>query len=131
MEEKEMVDLPSRDERNRLRHVVMTAEDKKLMTREEAGFVVTLVERFRSEIEKKIKQLHVLQGEISQLKSNEQIIINLIESMVAAAERDLARQATTEKLKAAREVQEKREKDLRKPESSSQPATDNVDVKDK
>jgi hypothetical protein len=112
-EEKEMVDLDSRQDRNKLRSVIFNAEDKNLITKEEAGFIVTLAERFRSDIEKKIKQLHVLTGEIAQLKSNEQIIINLIETMISAAERDLARQETMAKLKAAREVQDERRKELR------------------
>lgn len=105
--------LESREERNKLRHVVMNAEDREIITKEEAGFVVSLVERFRSDIEKKIKQLHVLQGELAQLKSNEQIILELVQNMVAAAERDLARQETMNKLKAAREVQEERRDALR------------------
>lgn len=105
--------LQNRAERNKLRSVVMNAEDREVITKEEAGFVVTLVERFRTDIEKKVKQLHALQGEISQLQANEQIIIELVQNMVAAAERDLARQETMSKLKAAREVQEERREALR------------------
>lgn len=105
--------LENRSERNKLRQVVMNAEDREIITKEEAGFVVSLVERFRSDIEKKIKQLHVLQGEISQLQTNEKIILDLIENMVAAAERDLARRETVEKLKQSREVQEERRQALR------------------
>lgn len=105
--------LADRAERNKLRNVVMNAEDREIITKEEAGFVVSLVERFRVDIEKKVKQLHVLQGEISQLKINEQIIVDLINNMVAAAERDLARQETMTKLKAAREVQDERRSALR------------------
>ena len=100
--------LESRTYRNKLRSVVMNAEDREVITKEEAGFVVTLVERFRLDIERKVKQLHALQGEIAQLKANEQIIMELVQNMVAAAERDLARQETMNKLKAAREVQEER-----------------------
>jgi hypothetical protein len=103
-----MVDLPSREERNKLRQVVNRAKLEDIITQEEAGFVITLVERFRSDIDKKIKDLHVLEGQIAQLRINEQIIIQLIENMVAAAERDLARQETMEKLKAAREIEEAR-----------------------
>jgi hypothetical protein len=105
--------LDNRTDRNKLRRVVMGAEDREVITKEEAGFIVNLVERFRSDIERKVKQLHALQGEISQLKTNEQIIIDLVQNMVAAAERDLARQETMNKLKAAREVQEERRKVLR------------------
>lgn len=111
MEEKEM--LEERTERNKLRSIVLNAEDREIITKEEAGFIVSLVERFRLDIEKKIKQLHVLQGEISQLKSNEAIIVDLVENMISAAERDLARQETMNKLKAAREVQDERRQALR------------------
>jgi hypothetical protein len=111
MEEKAM--LEERSERNKLRSIVINAEDREIITKEEAGFIVSLVERFRLDIEKKIKQLHVLQGEISQLKSNEAIIVDLVENMISAAERDLARQETMNKLKAAREVQEDRRQALR------------------
>jgi len=112
VEEKEKM-LDDRITRNRLRSVVSNAEDREIITREEAGFVVSLVDRYRMDIEKKIKQLHVLQGEILQLKNNETIIIDLIENMVAAAERDLARQETMTRLKAARGVQDERRQALR------------------
>lgn len=105
--------LEDRADRNKFRSVVLNAEDREIITKEEVGFVVSLVERFRSDIEKKVKQLHVLQGEIAQLKNNEQIIMDLIENMVAAAERDLARQETMIKLKAAREVQDERREALK------------------
>jgi hypothetical protein len=113
--------LEDRAERNKLRTIVMNAEDREIITKEEVGFVVSLVERFRVDIEKKVKQLHILQGEISQLKINEQIIVDLIENMVAAAERDIARRETMTKLKAAREVQDERRKALREktPEESA------------
>lgn len=91
--------LEDRVQRNRLREIVIKAERNSVVTKEEAGFVTTLVNRFRADIEKKIKQLHVLQGEISQLKINEQIIINLIENMIAAAERAKARQDTIDKIR--------------------------------
>lgn len=105
--------LDDRATRNKLRGVVMNAEDREVITKEEAGFIVTLVERFRGDIERKVKQLHALQGELAQLKANEQIIMELVQNMVNAAERDLARQETMNKLKAAREVQEERRQALR------------------
>jgi hypothetical protein len=105
--------LEDRGQRNKLRSVVMNAEDRKVMTKEEAGFVVSLVERFRTDIEKKVKQLHILQGEIAQLKINEQIIVELIENMIAAAERDIARQETMRRLKEAREIQDERREALK------------------
>ena len=101
-----MVDLPMREERNALRQVIIKAQHDDVMTQEEAGFVITLIERFRKDIEKKEKILLTLQGEISQLRTNEQVIVQLIESMISAAERDLARQETTKKLKEARAVEE-------------------------
>lgn len=105
--------LEDRGDRNKLRTIVMNAEDSKVMSKEEAGFVVALVERFRVDIEKKIKQMNILQGEIGQLKVNEQIIIELIENMISAAERDIARQETMRKLKEAREIQEERREALK------------------
>lgn len=105
--------LESRQDRNKLRSVVMNAEDSRVISKEEAGFIVSLVERFRSDIEKKVKQLHVLQGEIAQLKVNEQIIIDIVQNMIAAAERDIARQETMRKLKEAREVQDERREALK------------------
>lgn len=112
--------LEDRGQRNKLRSVVMNAEDRKVMTREEAGFVVSLVERFRADVEKKVKQLNILQGEIAQLKINEQIIVELIENMIAAAERDIARQETMRKLKEARDIQEERREALKEGASPGQ-----------
>lgn len=122
--------LDDRIERNKLRHIVMNAEDREIIGKEEAGFIVSLVERFRNDIEKKVKQLHVLTGEIAQLKSNEQIIINLIENMVAAAERDIARRETMDKLKAAREVQEERRQAVKDAAPSEQADTVEQDTND-
>lgn len=122
--------LSDRTERNRLRQVVLSAEDRELITKEEVGFVVALAERFRNDIEKKVKQLHVLQGEIAQLKVNEQIIVEIIENMVAAAERDLARQETMNKLKAAREVQEERREALKDKTPEEQADTVEMDADD-
>lgn len=103
-----MVDLPKREDRNKLRHVVQKAQKDKVMTQEEAGFAITLIERFRKDIEKKKNQLLTIQGEINQLQINEQVIIQLIESMISAAQRDLARQETMDKLKEARAVEGER-----------------------
>jgi len=89
----------NREKRNKLRRVVDKAAKNSMMGPEEAGFIITLTERFRVDIEKKIRQLHMLQGEIAQLKSNEQIIINLVEQMLAAADRDKARQDTYNKIR--------------------------------
>jgi archaellum biogenesis ATPase FlaH len=92
-----------RAEGNILRQVIDKASDNEAISKAEAGFVTMLVERFRSDIDKKQKTLMMLQGEIAQLKNNEQIIINLLENIMAASERDKARQETMARLKAARE----------------------------
>lgn len=88
-----------RDERNKLRQVMMKAEEEKLMSRSEAGFVVAIVERFRQEIEKKQRILSTLQGELSQLMANEKIIVDLVENILRAAERDRARRETMARIK--------------------------------
>lgn len=103
-----MVDLPVREERNRLRGVVISAEQNEIITKDEAGFVLALVERFRADIAKKERQALVLQGEISQLRANEQIIVQLIEGLVSAAERDIARRETAQKLREGHELREER-----------------------
>lgn len=94
-----MEGVQDRDERNRLRKVMMKAEEEKLMSRSEAGFVVTLIERFRQEVEKKQRQLSLLQGELGQLRANEKIIVDLVDNIIRAAERDRARQNTMAKLR--------------------------------
>ncbi len=88
-----------RIDRNILREVIMKAEDNKIITKEESGFIITLVEKFRNDIEKKIKQLHVLRGEINQLQANEHSIINLVNNMIAAEERNQARNKTIERIR--------------------------------
>ena len=98
--------LENRAERNKLRHTIMNAEQRKVISKEEVGFIVALVERFRDDIEKKNKQFNMLQGEISQLRINEKIIMDLVSNMIAAAERDVARQETMAKLKGAREEED-------------------------
>ena len=99
--------LEDRNERNVLRQVIMNAEDEKAISKEEVGFIITLVERFRSEIEKKTKQLYCIQGEIAQLNLNERIIIQLVENILAAAKRNEARQKTEEVLKGKRTKKDK------------------------
>lgn len=103
--------LEGREDRNKLRNVVDKAAKKKVLTKEEIGFIVILIERFRSDIERKIKQLHLLQGEIAQLRNNEQIIMNLVENMIAAAERQMARQTTMDKIKGMREEKSESEEE--------------------
>ena len=103
--------LEDRADRNKLRHTILNAEQRQIISKEEVGFIVTLVERFRVDIEKKTKQLNMLQGEIAQLRINETIIMDLVSNMIAAAERDVARQETMAKLKGAREEEARYKKD--------------------
>lgn len=89
----------NRQGRNTLRQAIMKAEEGKVISQSEGGFIVTLVERFRQEIEMKQRKIMVLQGELAQLQANEKIIIDMIENITAAAERDRARRETLAKLK--------------------------------
>jgi len=98
------LELNEREERNNLRSVVLKAESNKLISKDEVNLVVMLVERFRTEAEKKMRQLYTLQGEVAQLRTNEQVVINLIENIIAAAERDVARQETFSQIKETRET---------------------------
>jgi hypothetical protein len=91
--------LDDRERRNKLRQIISKAEQNDIVTKEEVGFVTTLVNRFRADIEKNVKQLHILEGQIAQLRINEQIIIHLIENMIAADERAKARQDAIEKIR--------------------------------
>jgi hypothetical protein len=117
--------LQDRAERNKLRQVIVKAEDKGVLGKEEVGFVVALLDRFRQDIDAKVKQVHIIQGEINQLRLNEKTIINLIENMVAAAERDLARQETMKQLKEAREKEDETSA------NTEETGTDNKDVNKK
>ena len=84
---------------DRLRELLFKAEDEGVITKEEISFVVTLVERFRRDIDIKMEQILRLTGEVTQLKANEKIIADMVENLMKAAERDKARQETIEKLK--------------------------------
>ena len=94
--------LNDRGVTNKLRAVVANAEGGNYLSASEAGFIVTLVERFRTDVEKKLRQMAILQGELNQLKTNEQIIISLVENIVAAEERNKAREETIARLKESR-----------------------------
>lgn len=97
------LELNERYDRNTLRNTLIKAEEHKAISRDEIGFVVALVDRFRAETERKMKQLNMLQGEVAQLRVNEQIVINMLENIIAAAQRDVERQETFNQLKTARE----------------------------
>ncbi len=93
------MDELDRGQRNTLRAAMMKAEENKLINQNEAGFIVSLVERFRQDIELKRRKMLTLQGELGQLLANEKIIIAMVENVTAAAERDRARRDSLAKLK--------------------------------
>jgi len=93
------VDTPNRAEDSKLRSILFKAEEKKLVSKEEIGFITALVNRYRSDMERKVKQLYTIQGEIAQLKNNELMIVNMLENVIAAAERDEARQETMKRIR--------------------------------
>jgi len=72
---------------NKFRSIIDSARDDEVISSEEAGFIVMLAKRFRQDIERKSKAMIALQGEIAQLKANEKIIIDIVQSLVAAQQR--------------------------------------------
>ena len=82
-----------------LRTIADKAKDDDIITTEEYGFIFTLVEKYRSEIDRKIKQMDILRGQILQLQANEKIIVDLISNLIKAAERSKAREESIERLK--------------------------------
>jgi hypothetical protein len=127
--------LESREDRNRFRKTIIKAEEDEIITKEEVGFIVTLTTRFRADIEKKVKLLHQLQGEIAQLKNNEQIIISVVENLVKAAERDQARRELSAKLRESREVEkerhEARKRELPKEQADKDETAEELKVKER
>ena len=93
------VESPNRAEDSKLRSILFKAEEKKLVSKEEIGFITALVNRYRSDLERKVKQLYTIQGEMAQLKNNELMIINMLENVIAAADRDEARQETMKRIR--------------------------------
>jgi deoxyribodipyrimidine photolyase len=93
------VDTPNRAEDSKLRSILFKAEEKKLVSKEEIGFITALVNRYRSDLERKVKQLYTIQGEMAQLKNNELMIVNMLENVIAAADRDEARQETMKRIR--------------------------------
>ena len=92
----------NREEANRVRGIIDKAQEKELITTDEVGFISILVNRFRADIERKTQQLHILSGELAQLRANEKIIVDVVENIIAASERDKARQETLENIKNAK-----------------------------
>jgi len=73
---------------NIFRGIVDKALVEDVITEQEALFSLKLAERFRSSIEKTIKKLYSLQGEIARLKENEDDIFGVAEDLVSAAPLD-------------------------------------------
>ena len=85
---------------NKFRQVIDNARDNETITKEEAGFIVTLAARFRQDIERKSKAMIALQGEIAQLKANEKVILDIVQNLVAAQQRAEDQRKTMEEIKA-------------------------------
>lgn len=64
---------------NMFRKVIDKAMDEDVITEEEAVFVVKLVERFRKNIESRVRQIYSLKGEIELLKNNETDLVEIAE----------------------------------------------------
>jgi len=94
-----IVDTPNREEDSKLRSILFKAEEKKLVSKEEVGFITALVKRYRADVDRKVKQLYVMQGEIAQLKNNELMIVKMLENVIAAADRDEARRETIARIR--------------------------------
>jgi len=77
--------------RDRLDNLINKAGNKEVMSQEEVGFVVMLVERFRSDLDTKTDQLLTLKGEINQLRANERVIMDIVKNLVSAADREANR----------------------------------------
>ena len=100
--------LEQRADMNKLRNIINNAQDKRVISKEEAGFIVLLANRFRDDIERKTRAMLALQGEISQLRANEQIIMDIVKNLVAAQERADAREKTVQEIRKAKEEAQKR-----------------------
>ena len=114
------VDTPNRAEDSKLRSILFKAEEKKLVSKEEIGFITALVNRYRSDMERKVKQLYTIQGEIAQLKNNELMIVNMLENVIAAAERDEARQETMKRIRGEGQETADATEGENKPENSNE-----------
>ena len=97
-----------RPDMNKLRNTIMNAQDEKVISAEEAGFIVTLANRFRADIEKKTRAMFALQGEIAQLRTNEQVITELVGNLVSAQKRADDRSNTLHEMKQAKKDAQER-----------------------
>ena len=69
--------------------------------------------KFNVELDKKSTEFNLMRGQVAQLKANEEAIVGVIEDLIKAKERDIARRETAEKLREARELQKEREKEFK------------------
>jgi len=93
---------------NKIRGAIMNAQDNKVISKEEAGFIVTLANKFRDDIERKTRALYALQGEISQLRTNEQVIVDIVNNLVSAQQRADDRQRTVNEIRRAKDEAKER-----------------------
>lgn len=91
--------LEDRQAKNDLRSVMDDAQERGILKPEEFGFVQSLIKRFKTDITKKEKLVQVTLGEINQLKTNLQVIVEMVNNLIAAEERAEARRETARKLR--------------------------------
>lgn len=115
--------LDDSNKMGKIRQAIMNAQDNNVISKEEAGFIVTLANRFRDDIERKTRALLALQGEIAQLRANEQIIIEIVNNLVSAQKRADDRARTINDIKQAkREAKERKAKEEAEAKRSSDEA---------
>lgn len=100
-----MENINSKVDDRKLREISEKAITEEVITKEEYGFIFSLVKKYRAEAERKLKQIDVLKGQVMQLQLNERIIIDLLNNLVRAAERAKAREETLSKLKSNLDVE--------------------------
>ena len=64
-----------------------------------SGLLITINNRFKSELERKARALLTLQGEIAQLKANEKVLLDIIGNVIAAHERAVEREAAVARVR--------------------------------
>lgn len=93
------------DNANRIKldNLMHKAEVNDVMSQEEVGFAILLVERFRADLDNKLDRIKTLEGEINQLRNNEKVITEIIKNLVSAADRETARLKAEQELRQAGE----------------------------
>jgi hypothetical protein len=89
---------------NRIGPTLSKAVSSEAISQEELGFIQALIEKFRGDLDKKTNQLHILTGEMSQLRANENVIVALLENMIAAAERDRERREAAMEIRDQKDI---------------------------